>query len=189
MNNLDDDGKLYNKYLNKRNNAKKEGIECLLSYDEFCFLVEQAGLKSSDLGFSGKKYVLARYNDEGNYTINNCRFITHHENMMERKISIKAHNSSSKNIQKYNKNRDSYIDKEELAKRIKIGQNNSEKIQKIREEQSQKRLEKELSKNPSYIKEHNSQYGTFWITDGKINKKWSDKKGVLPEGFYKGRIV
>lgn len=36
---------------------------------------------------------------------------------------------------------------------------------------------------------NNSQYGTYWITDGQVNKKWHDNKGVLPDGFRKGRIV
>lgn len=31
----------------------------------------------------------------------------------------------------------------------------------------------------------NSQFGTFWVTDGKINKK---VRGEIPEGFRKGRI-
>ena len=32
----------------------------------------------------------------------------------------------------------------------------------------------------------NSQFGTFWITDGKINKKISSD---IPEGWYKGRVL
>lgn len=35
----------------------------------------------------------------------------------------------------------------------------------------------------------NSQYGTYWITDGKINKKWNDSLGDIPEGFYRGRKI
>ena len=34
----------------------------------------------------------------------------------------------------------------------------------------------------------NSQYGTFWITDGRENRKWSPDKGRLPKGFFRGRI-
>lgn len=33
--------------------------------------------------------------------------------------------------------------------------------------------------------ETNSQFGTFWITDGKANKK---TKSEIPEGWYKGRV-
>lgn len=34
--------------------------------------------------------------------------------------------------------------------------------------------------------EANSQYGTFWITDGKTNKKTNSE---IPEGWYKGRVL
>lgn len=33
----------------------------------------------------------------------------------------------------------------------------------------------------------NSQYGTMWITDGKINKKIK-KDSIMPDGWFKGRI-
>lgn len=33
----------------------------------------------------------------------------------------------------------------------------------------------------------NSAFGSYWITDGKVDKKWYDKKGPLPENFYRGR--
>jgi hypothetical protein len=32
----------------------------------------------------------------------------------------------------------------------------------------------------------NSQFGTFWITNGKVNKKTNSK---IPEGWYKGRVL
>lgn len=34
----------------------------------------------------------------------------------------------------------------------------------------------------------NSQFGTIWITDGKINKKIK-KDDVIPTGWYKGRVT
>jgi group I intron endonuclease len=34
--------------------------------------------------------------------------------------------------------------------------------------------------------EANSQFGTFWITDGKTNKKTNFE---IPEGWYKGRVL
>ena len=74
---LDDDGKLHQKYSNKRVNAKKENIEFNLSFDEYKELMARGGYKSSDLGFTGNNIVLARYEDNGGYTIDNCRFITH----------------------------------------------------------------------------------------------------------------
>lgn len=44
-------------------------------------------------------------------------------------------------------------------------------------------------KHPSYKGENNSQFGTFWITNGIENKKWSEKHGPIPDGFKRGRIT
>lgn len=81
---LDDDGKLKDKWKNKRVNAEHEGIEFTLSFMEYLELVDNAGLKSSQLGFTGEGYVLARYGDAGGYTFGNCRFITQKENSDEK---------------------------------------------------------------------------------------------------------
>ncbi len=81
---LDDDGKLIQKWRNKCVNAKAEGIDCNLTFDEYCQLVDEAGLTSSQLGFTGEGYVLGRVNDEGNYETGNCRFITQKENSDEK---------------------------------------------------------------------------------------------------------
>lgn len=35
--------------------------------------------------------------------------------------------------------------------------------------------------------ENNSNYGSFWITDGVSSKKWRLSFGVVPEGWSKGR--
>lgn len=84
---LDDDGKLMQKWRNKCVNALSENLRCFLTFDEYCQLVKQAGLKSSQLGYTGDGYVLARYNDAGDYTIDNCRFITQAENATEKDTS------------------------------------------------------------------------------------------------------
>ena len=81
---IDDDGKIQQKYVNKRVNSKSEGIEYNLTFEEYCKLVSDAGLVSSDLGFTGRGYVLARFNDEGGYEYSNCRFITQLENAHEK---------------------------------------------------------------------------------------------------------
>ena len=39
------------------------------------------------------------------------------------------------------------------------------------------------------VGEKNSQFGTFWLTDGYNNIKWSLSKGDFPSGFYKGRTI
>lgn len=81
---LDDDGKLIQRWRDKCVNALQEGLKCELTFEEYCVLVDKAGLVSSQLGFTGEKYVLARYNDRGNYTFDNCRFITQSENSQEK---------------------------------------------------------------------------------------------------------
>lgn len=104
---VNDDNKLKQRWANKRVNANAEGIPFDLSYAEYVQLVADAGLKSSQLGFTGDGYVLARYNDSGGYSINNCRFITQKENISERKITDKMRASGRTAITNYNKNRSS----------------------------------------------------------------------------------
>lgn len=103
--NLDDDGKLYRKYYNKKVNALKENIGFYLTFDEYRQLMIEGGFKSSDLGFTGNNIVLARYGDNGDYTIDNCRFITQLENVREKKITEKSRITSANNITKLNKSR------------------------------------------------------------------------------------
>ena len=81
---VDDDGKMYQRYSNKRINARREGIGFNLTFEEFCILCKEKHLKSSNLGFSGDGFVLARYNDKGDYSYGNCRFVTNLENIHER---------------------------------------------------------------------------------------------------------
>lgn len=81
---LDDDGKLIQKWRNKCVNALHENIPFSLTFDQFCTLVNEANLVSSDLGYSGHDYVLARYNDVGGYEYENCRFITQKDNNDEK---------------------------------------------------------------------------------------------------------
>lgn len=85
---VDDDKKVYQKYLNKKHNAELENIGFSLSFFEFCNLIKKAGLLSSQLGFSGQNYVLARYEDKGDYSYANCRFITQKENSDEKYLHL-----------------------------------------------------------------------------------------------------
>lgn len=180
---VDDDGKLYQRYLNKKINASKEGVQCLLTFEEFCSLVKQAGLTSSKLGFSGgQKYVLARFNDEGDYTFSNCRFVTQQQNATERKVSDKSREASKRNAAMMNASKP--VD---IGDRVKRGMDNSPYYIKIRKEAEERKAQKDAMKNPSYKGERNSQFGTYWITNGSKNMKWSDTKGPVPDGFYRGR--
>lgn len=196
---LDDDSKLKRKWSNKRVNAKKENIEFNLTFDEYCKLVKEAGLKSSQLGFSGEGYVLARYNDVGAYEYGNCRFITHAENVKEKKISDKMRLSSKKSASIMNEhNRQRLLtDRDAVSKSIKDGQQNSEKYKNMLERkhvqhmQYLRRKQESINLNPKRLQKcgiHNSQYGTFWITDGVHSKKWRDSYGEIPNGFYRGRV-
>lgn len=81
---LNDDGKLKRRYTNKRVNAQKENIPFDLTYEQYMDLVNEAGLKSSQLGFTGEGYVLGRNNDSGGYEPGNCRFVTQKENSDEK---------------------------------------------------------------------------------------------------------
>jgi len=35
--------------------------------------------------------------------------------------------------------------------------------------------------------ERNSNFGSFWVTNGKESMKWREENGVIPDGFYRGR--
>lgn len=90
---LDDDGQLYRKWHRKRQadiHHTKYGFD--LTFEQWCYLMKEANIKSSQLGWKGEKYVLARYEDKGAYTLGNCRFITQKENVSE----MKNHNWKNK---------------------------------------------------------------------------------------------
>lgn len=182
---IDDDEKLKRKWINKRVNATAENIGFNLTYDEFCILVEEAKLVSSDLGFTGNNYVLARYNDTGDYIVGNCRFITHKENMAEQTRTQAQENSAKSNAAHMNKLRSQMTDAENETIYAKI--RNSDHHIMLRAQTIQTRKDFEATANQSYLGKKNSQFGTYWITDGESNKKWSPTKGELPDGFYKGR--
>lgn len=164
---LDDDGELYRKFRKKRAAAKHQGIGFELTYAEWCVLVAEASIKSSDLGLNGNLYALARYGDSGPYRVGNCRFVTYSENNTEKVFTDKAREALRK----------------EALRASRIGV-------KVRQEKARtRRAEYEASANTSFLNERNSQWGTFWITDGIVNKKWSCMKGEFPQGFRRGRTV
>lgn len=43
------------------------------------------------------------------------------------------------------------------------------------------------SKRPQSLNEGNSQFGSFWITNGFSSRKWTPDKGRLPKGYTRGR--
>lgn len=60
---------------------------------------------------------------------------------------------------------------------------------RLRSLAEQNRAEFERTAHKSFLGSRNSQAGTFWITDGIVNKKWHDNKGDLPPLFHRGRVV
>ena len=171
LNQLDDDGKLYSNYKGRVGANKSAKHKFLLTFEEFCDLLLQAGIRSSDLGYNGNNYDLARYHDIGDYTFGNCRFIPHKDNLDERL---------------YNGLTD--------VERRKLREQENEAIQLRKQQRKdlsiQKQKEYESRKDPRFSGVHNSSYGSHWITNGVNNKKWRHwKDGDIPEGWRLGRIM
>lgn len=183
---LDDDGKLFTKYSMKRSNAKTMGNEFHLTLHEFCTLMKEAGLKSSNLGLNGNHYDLARYGDTGPYEIGNCRFITHQEN-------VKECESGRSKLPKFIRlgqealKRDRLENPEKYRKIYRDRVVYSEYFKRRKEEAAKREAERRSNLDPRYTGEHNSQLGTHWITNGEINKKLHPGD-EMPEGFYFGRV-
>ena len=172
--------KLKRKYWNKQVNAKKEGIEFFLTFDQFVQLVKDSNLKVDDLGFTGKNYVLARYNDSGPYAIGNCRFITQYENYHEKYITEAERTNGINAINKI-RNTKEFEDKRLLGYRKWIENYRKTIVYKRRQEKFNKL-------HPSYRGNRNSQFGKHWYTNGKVNLSLKSSD-VIPEGFYRGRVV
>lgn len=181
---------LKNKFYCKRANARKEGIDFSLSLDQFRYLVEQANLLPSQLGYSGDMYVLARYNDDGAYELGNCRFITQKENMAERGFSEAARAVSQMNCIKMNQMiLNNPQKKEERRQKFIIALRESESYKKRLIEKERKRIERDAKKDPRYSGSKNSMYGAYWITDNEHNIFWRDEKGPLPPNYHRGRVM
>lgn len=72
------------KFREHRKHAEERGLESHLTFDQYVDKVREAGITSPEqLGRGGEDYQLARIGDIGNYTNENCRFITTLENRRE----------------------------------------------------------------------------------------------------------
>lgn len=157
---INNDGKLRKKYDNSKSNAIKDGIVFLLTFDQYVDLIKQAGLTSSRLSRTNEKhYALSRISNQDSFTLDNCRFIA----------CLKPLMSS-----------------DERFNRIKEGV----RYQAIaRTLMAAVKRDSELSKmDQRYVGVKNGQFGSFWITDGTVNKKWRLDKGVIPTEFHRGRV-
>jgi hypothetical protein len=187
FNNLNDDGKLKQRYYNKRSNAAKENIEFLLSPKQFMQLMVDAGITSSDCGVKG--YHLARNNDTGPYKIGNCSFVWYLVNLQEKRVSKRMQQASRRNgrraadaLRTLAKTRRG---RHLITQRIKDGQRAY--VSRIRARAKQRQRDRQAGLHPSYAGVNNSQFGTYWITDGTTNMKWNDDKGRIPKKFFLGR--
>ena len=159
---VDDDGELNNKYRHKKWNAKRKGLACFLTFDEYADLVREAGIKSSNIGPAG--FHLARHGDNGDYTIGNCRFIPYLANVAE-KTPAAGPVLSEAMRRYYETHEGSFTGKSHSLKtRRAIGKANS----------------------IAQAGAGNSQHGTCWITDGRTSKKIK-KSDAVPQGWRRGR--
>lgn len=91
---VDDDAMVLKRWFLKKKEAKSRDIMFVLTFEDYCKLIYDAGIKSSDIGWgktsNGNHYVLGRYHDLGPYAVGNCRFITQSQNIYEARINKKA---------------------------------------------------------------------------------------------------
>ncbi len=164
---LCDDGKLRERYRHKMQNAARHEppIGFQLTFEEYCQLLRDAGIKSSQLGVRG--YHLARYGDVGPYAVGNCRFVPYLVNQAEKKMDPEK---VSAGLLRYYENHPGTF----------TGKNHSDETKrKIGDANS-----------VSQAAERNSQYGTCWITRDGVNKriKKEDKESYLCNGWSSGRV-
>ena len=82
---VDDDGKLHRKWSLRKSNAKAKKLKFRLTLEDIARMLKKDGLQSSDWSREGG-YDLARFGDRGGYEIGNCRFISHQDNLLERRL-------------------------------------------------------------------------------------------------------
>lgn len=121
------------KHSNKMINANNNNIIFTLTFDEYLYKCFEAGLdcpnQISKKGDSTKIFQLGRYKDLGGYTIDNCRFITMQENLLEK---LEHNNEANKKISKSlsgrtlnNKHKNNIsITRKNLSKKGKLPVNN-----------------------------------------------------------------
>jgi hypothetical protein len=80
----EDVGLWYKKYHGHKYHAMQRGLKSFLTFKNYMVKVVEAGLSRPDqIGARGEQYQLGRIGDTGDYTIDNCRFITSRQNILE----------------------------------------------------------------------------------------------------------
>ena len=70
------------KYYSHKSSAKQRDLEFLLTFDEWCDIWEESG-KWENRGCGKDQYCMARYFDNGGYTLGNVRIRTNKQNREE----------------------------------------------------------------------------------------------------------
>jgi len=102
---------------------------------------------------------------------------------------VKISRISTKIVNEINKKYKLRLTKEQRRKAISDGIRNSEYFIQKRKEYAEIAAARYEALHPSYKGKRNSQYGSFWITDGEVNKKWREEFGKIPRGYKRGRIM
>lgn len=95
---------VYNSHMKEipKYGSKRNGHLFLLTEGETLKLLEEAGITLEEWTFKG--YHLARNNDQGNYELGNCRFISAVDNYAEHNRSAQMREISSAHLKRVNQN-------------------------------------------------------------------------------------
>lgn len=72
---VDDDNKVMQKFSTRKSTVRGAGIKFTITSKEFCKLLYDSNLKSSDIGAGDDKYILWRIDESKPYEYGNCEFI------------------------------------------------------------------------------------------------------------------
>lgn len=111
---------LRGKIRRKIRSAGDKGLLFYLSFDDVLRLLKKAGIRPADWRYDG--YHLSRFEDKGNYSVGNCRFITAKENRAEQKISDNNREASRKNVILCQMGRDRQTHEQRVINGIKAAQ-------------------------------------------------------------------
>src|SRR5215831_15469175 len=82
-----------------KGSAKQRGIPFDLTYEEWLSIWTASG-RMAERGSGLNQYCMARFNDEGGYSIDNVRIITNAENSAEQHVSVARVQSTCKRCSK-----------------------------------------------------------------------------------------
>ena len=87
------------KYNEKKGRSKRDNIPFELSFDEYLYKCFEVKMKDpTEINTKSNGYNLSRLKDIGPYSINNCRFISHKQNMRERNIHFNCSKNAKRQV-------------------------------------------------------------------------------------------